>query len=29
VDALLDENIEYTIETVDELVNSFMKGKVS
>lgn len=28
VDALLDENTSYTTETVDELVNSFLKGQV-
>ena len=28
VDALLDGNTSYTTETVDELVNSFMKGQV-
>lgn len=28
VDALLDEKLSYTIETVDKLVNSFMKGQV-
>lgn len=28
VDALLDGNTSYTTETVDELVNSFLKGQV-
>ncbi|MDL2301329.1 hypothetical protein LJC58_03135 [Lachnospiraceae bacterium OttesenSCG-928-D06] len=28
VDALLDEKGKYTMEQVDELVNSFLKGKV-
>ncbi len=28
VDALLDENKSYTIETVDNLVEKYMKGKV-
>lgn len=28
VDALLDGNTSYTTKTVDELVNSFMKGQV-
>ena len=28
VDALLDENKEYTKAQVDELINKFMKGKV-
>lgn len=29
VDALLDEYTSYTTETVDELVDSFLKGKVN
>lgn len=28
VDALLDENKEYTIETVDMMIEKFMKGQV-
>lgn len=29
VDALLDDNEKYTLETVDKLLDKFMKGKVN